>query len=164
MTQCIAESHKVPTDDATARTTTNQNGATHACSSEARQDGQHAPAGGHARRGPPRRGMEHGHRRRVRLSRFPDGVGVPYLVRLDEGSTMVFALAEAIRPLPCFFDYLNDDLVRMVVWATTEGGRQTARCAARRGPAAAHDCQRDAHLARRVGGRVDGAEYAAGEA
>ena len=49
-------------------------------------------------------------------------VGVPYLVRLDEGSKMIFALAEAIKPLPNFFDYLNDDLLRMVVWATTEGG------------------------------------------
>ena len=56
------------------------------------------------------------------FSSFPDGVGVPYLVRLDEGSKMIFALAEAIRPLPNFFDYLNDDLLRMVVWATTEGG------------------------------------------
>ena len=36
------------------------------------------------------------------------------MVRLDEGSTMIFALAEAIRPLPNFFDYLNDDLLRMV--------------------------------------------------
>ena len=54
---------------------------------------------------------------------FAVAVGTPYLVRLDEGSMMIFALAEAIRPLPCFlYDYLNDDLVRMVVWATTEGG------------------------------------------
>ena len=52
---------------------------------------------------------------------FPEGACVPYLVKLDEGSKQIFAPPEAIRPLPCFFDLLNDDLVRMVVWATTEG-------------------------------------------
>ena len=44
------------------------------------------------------------------------------MVKPDDGSKMIFAPADAVRPLPCFFDYLNDDLVRMVVWATTEGG------------------------------------------
>ena len=84
--------------------------------------GGHAPADGHARRGPPRRGMEHGHRHRMRLFRLSRRRG-PILGEARRGKQDGLRTRESgSAALPSYFDLLNDDLVRMVVWATTEGG------------------------------------------
>ena len=85
-----------------------------------------------------------------------------YLVKPDDGSPPFLALAEAIRPLPCFFrfDLLPDDLLPMVVRDRGRHGQAAHVLAAEH---AAERDRRDADLARRVGGRVDGESWRAGQ-